>query len=266
MGEEATGELLVLSQVILSLQLGFAIIPLIHFVSDKEKMQTFAIRPYIKALAWLSAVIIVSLNVKLVIEQIQGWRTAFMGAIWLDYIVIPLAIMTGVLLIYITVMPLFGKLKRKEPIVPHGGFSSVGYVPQQNYKRIAVALDFSDTDSETLKHALAQGGKASSYLLIHVTESPGAFFSGRNVRDLETEIDLKNMDEYIKHLTGLGYDCKGEIGYGSRKKAIVEKTKEFNADLLVMGAHGHQLLKDIFFGTTVNAVRHSLKIPVLIVR
>jgi manganese transport protein len=42
-GEEATGKLLILSQVILSLQLGFAIIPLIHFVSDNTKMKGFAI-------------------------------------------------------------------------------------------------------------------------------------------------------------------------------------------------------------------------------
>ena len=42
--------------------------------------------------------------------------------------------------------------------------------------------------------------------------------------------------------------------------------KEFNADLLVMGAHGHNLIKDLIFGTTVDTVRHRVKIPVLIVR
>src|SRR6187431_2278461 len=61
-GEESTGSLLVLSQVILSLQLGFAIIPLIHFVSDKIRMGEFVIKPYIKVLAWISATIIVGLN------------------------------------------------------------------------------------------------------------------------------------------------------------------------------------------------------------
>jgi manganese transport protein len=73
LGEGATGDLLVLSQVILSLQLGFAIIPLIHFVSDKNHMNEFVIKPYIKMLAWLSAAIIVSLNAKLVIDSLVDW-------------------------------------------------------------------------------------------------------------------------------------------------------------------------------------------------
>ena len=54
-GEGMTGELLVLSQVILSLQLGFAIIPLIHFTSDKKKMGEFVIKPWIKICSWITA-------------------------------------------------------------------------------------------------------------------------------------------------------------------------------------------------------------------
>jgi manganese transport protein len=41
---------------------------------------------------------------------------------------------------------------------------------------------------------------------------------------------------------------------------------EFGADWLVMGAHGHTFFKDLIFGTTVDSVRHRVKIPVLIVR
>ena len=49
-------------------------------------------------------------------------------------------------------------------------------------------------------------------------------------------------------------------------KLLLLRKQYCNADLLVMGAHGHRLLKDILFGTTVDAVRHLLKTPVLIVR
>ncbi|MDO8991632.1 MAG: Nramp family divalent metal transporter, partial [Daejeonella sp.] len=66
-GEEALGSLLILSQVVLSLQLGFAVIPLIHFNSDRQKMKEYTIKTWVKILAWLSALIIVSLNVQLVI-------------------------------------------------------------------------------------------------------------------------------------------------------------------------------------------------------
>ncbi len=267
MGEDATGELLVLSQVILSLQLGFAIIPLIHFVSDKEKMKEFVIPAYIKVLAWLSAIIIVSLNVKLVAEQILTWMSLYQGAFWLNYIVLPVTFLSGIVLIYITFLPLFKRLVMNESnVIPHGGFKAIDNFTPFIYKRIAIALDFSDSDSQTIRHALAQGGKESEYLLIHVTETVGAFFSGKDTRDLESEIDIKNLDKYVQFLKDSGYNVKGEIGFGSPKKSIVEITKGFNADMLVMGAHGHRMFKDMLFGTTVDYVRHGLTIPVLIVR
>jgi manganese transport protein len=52
-GEDALGGLLILSQVVLSLQLGFAIIPLIHLNSDKKEMKDFTIKPWVKVLAWM---------------------------------------------------------------------------------------------------------------------------------------------------------------------------------------------------------------------
>jgi manganese transport protein len=58
-GEDNIDSLLILSQVILSLQLGFAIIPLIHVVSDKKTMGTFAIKPLTKMLAWLITSVLV---------------------------------------------------------------------------------------------------------------------------------------------------------------------------------------------------------------
>lgn len=64
-GESSLGHLLILSQVILSLQLGFAVIPLVMFTGDRAKMGAFANSPWIKRLAWFSAVLIVVLNLKL---------------------------------------------------------------------------------------------------------------------------------------------------------------------------------------------------------
>src|ERR1700712_1397016 len=72
-GEEKIDALLILSQVILSLQLGFAIIPLIHFVSDKNKMSSFAIKPVTKILSWLVTIILVFLNLKMVSGSITDF-------------------------------------------------------------------------------------------------------------------------------------------------------------------------------------------------
>lgn len=71
-GEKGTAELLVFSQVILSMQLPFAVIPLVRFVSDKKKMGTFVIPKYVAAIAWVVASIIVVLNLKLLYETFIG--------------------------------------------------------------------------------------------------------------------------------------------------------------------------------------------------
>jgi manganese transport protein len=71
-GEQGTAKLLILSQVILSMQLPFAVIPLVHFVSDRNKMGNFAISRWLAALAWVVAGIIVVLNVKLLFDTISG--------------------------------------------------------------------------------------------------------------------------------------------------------------------------------------------------
>jgi manganese transport protein len=67
-GESGTAHLLVLSQVILSMQLPFAVIPLVYFVADRKKMGTFTIPLWMSATAWLVAAIIVALNLKLLYD------------------------------------------------------------------------------------------------------------------------------------------------------------------------------------------------------
>jgi manganese transport protein len=71
-GEHGTAELLVFSQVILSMQLPFAVVPLVMFVSDKEKMGNFAIPRGVAWLAWLVTAIILALNFKLLYDTVFG--------------------------------------------------------------------------------------------------------------------------------------------------------------------------------------------------
>jgi manganese transport protein len=109
-GESETGALLVLSQVVLSLQLGFAVIPLIHFTSDKSKMGIFANKLWVQILAWVIALIIVGLNVQLVIQEVAGWLTNAGSDAWIIWItVIPVCIAAALLLVYITFKPLIDK-------------------------------------------------------------------------------------------------------------------------------------------------------------
>lgn len=265
-GEAATGKLLILSQVILSMQLGFAVIPLIHFVSDKTKMKEFVIPMYVRVLSWLVAGIIVSLNVKLVFEQISDWLATSENPMLITFLVIPLVMAAAMLLLYITFRPLF-KVKEKDEIIPvHAPIRSIKPEKIQPYQRIAIAVDFSSSDHLNISNALAQGGKDADYVLIHVIESAGALFMKNEIRDYEFMTDVKNLNRYSDELNADGYKTTIKLGYGNPKKAIPALVKEFNSDLLVMGAHGHKGFKDFIFGTTVDAVRHKIGIPLLIVR
>ncbi|GGG28639.1 divalent metal cation transporter MntH [Hymenobacter glacieicola] len=71
-GEKGTGELLVLSQVILSLQLSFAVVPLVMFTSSKAKMGVFVNKIWVQVLAWVVSAIIIALNVYLLYETFFG--------------------------------------------------------------------------------------------------------------------------------------------------------------------------------------------------
>ncbi|MBK9714737.1 MAG: Nramp family divalent metal transporter [Kouleothrix sp.] len=75
-GERGTGQLLVLSQVILSLQLSFAVVPLVMFTSDRAKMGRFVNARWLSALAWAVTAIIVALNAYLLFQTVLGWFTA----------------------------------------------------------------------------------------------------------------------------------------------------------------------------------------------
>ena len=80
-GEHGTASLLVFSQVILSLQLPFAVVPLVAFTSDRHKMGQFVSPRWIQALAWITAAIIIALNVKYLSDffGITGWLMSLSG-------------------------------------------------------------------------------------------------------------------------------------------------------------------------------------------
>jgi manganese transport protein len=266
-GESITGKLLILSQVILSLQLGFAIIPLIHFVSDKTKMKGFHISKTTQIAAWIIATIIVSLNAKLVFNEISGWLESSENPIVLWFTVVPLAFSFLGLLLYIIFKPFIAKTKQNiENHSPHHlklKFSKLG---SSDNKNIAVSVDFSSADEVAINSAFELGGIDAKYTLIHVVETVGAMMYGSEVADHETTIDEKLLLEYKEMLSQKGYQVKTELGFGEPNKVIPKIINAKNFDVLVMGTHGHTGLKDLIFGTTVDKLRHKISIPLLIVK
>jgi len=262
-GENNIDKLLVFSQVILSLQLGFAIVPLIHFTSDKKTMGSFAIKPFIIVLASLITLILVYLNIRMVYEQTITFFAASDSVFWKSMIIIAGVAYISLLLIAIF-YPLMGKTAN-ESVKLHPEAEKLLNIIIPSYARVAVALDFSKNDHKLIAHALGQGGKESNYLMIHVVESPATRIIGEDADDMETRKDQQRMEGYVKELKEQGDNVVGLLGFDGRVKEIVRLVKDRNADILIIGAHGHTGLKDVVYGETVEAVRHELKIPVLVV-
>jgi manganese transport protein len=266
-GESVTGKMLILSQVILSLQLGFAIIPLIHFVSDKSKMKDFQISKITQIASWLVATIIVSLNAKLVFNEIQGWMEISENPIVLWLTLVPLAVGFLILLLYIVFQPFFSKSKNNiENHSPHN--LVLKFKPSETYskKNIAVSVDFTDADEIAINSAFELGGIKANYTLIHIVETVGALVYGENIDDHETLIDEKLLKEYQEMLTNKGFKVTTKLGFGKPNSVIPKIINEGDFDVLVMGTHGHTGFKDLLFGTTVDKLRHKIGIPLLIVK
>ncbi len=88
---------------------------------------------------------------------------------------------------------------------------------------------------------------------------------GKESDDLETRKDQERLDEYRLALEEKGYRCYTALGFRHRSREIARIVNQQKADMLVIGSHGHTGLKDFIYGETVNAVRHELRIPVLVV-
>ena len=263
-GEADIDNLLVLSQVILSLQLGFAIIPLIHFVSDKKTMGAFSIKPYVQTTAWIVTSVLVYLNIRMVLEQATNYFLHSNHLLWKIIIILGGIVFIALLLIAFF-YPIINKKTPEVSLQVHKASGIVEEINVPSYNRIAVALDFSNRDKQLIAHAVRQSGEMTKIILIHIVESASARILGTQSDDFETRKDQEKLDEYVNYLQTKSFIAESKLGFHNRQKEIPRLVKESNADLLIIGAHGHAGVKDWLYGETINTVRHQLKIPVLIV-
>src|SRR5579885_1463339 len=269
MGDRGTYQLLILSQVILSMQLPFAVIPLVHFTSDARRMGALVNKAWVKWLAWLTAAIIVGLNVRLVAVGVADWIASaglFRPLIWL--VVVPLLAALAGLLAWITFEPLLTLWGRRFGRAPVTLPEPLAEPAPVTYQRILVPLDHTALDRVALEHAsaLARASGACLYLL-HVEEGVTSQVYGALSSTAEVEAGAHYLDRIAASLRGQGLSVETEIGHSlNPRREIVRYARQVQPDLLVMGAHGHRRFKDLIFGTTIDPLRHELNIPILIVR
>jgi len=269
-GDKATLGLLLLSQAILSMQLPFAIVPLIHFTSDRARMGSFANAAWVRWLAWITAAVVIGLNTWLAYDSIESWLAgagAWRGLVGVVAISVSAAL--AFLLLWVTFEPLISGRKRGRAALEFPateGAAAAAIAPV--YHRILVPLDHTSLDLLAIGHAAAMAKLYGAKLyLLHVEEGVTSQIYGGESSTAEVEAGQAYLDRIARSLQGQGIAVETTIRNStSPRKEIVRFAREIRPDLLIMGAHGHGGLKDVIFGTTISPVRHKLDIPMLIVR
>ncbi|HWB87431.1 MAG TPA: Nramp family divalent metal transporter [Bryobacteraceae bacterium] len=268
-GERSTFQLLLLSQVILSMQLPFAVIPLIHFTNDRGRMGSFSNKVWVRILAWSTAAVIVALNLRLAWLAISDWVASvgkWRALIWV--ITMPAALLLVALLLWVTIEPLMSRWSRKfgraSVSLPEPASATV----PPTYHRILVPLDHTDLDRLAVGHAASMAKLYDAKLfLLHVEEGVTSQIYGRDSSTAEVEAGEQYLERIAQSLVAQGIAVETSISHSSSpRKEIVRYARQIKPDLVIMGAHGHGGLKDLIFGNTINPVRHNLDVPMLIVR
>ncbi len=271
-GDEGSYKLLILSQVILSLQLSFAMIPLIHFTNDKRIMGEFVSGSWAKILAWAVALGILGLNIKLVIDQIGEWIQSSPAPAWIWATIVPPLCLLGLFLLYISLRP-FIHLPRKEAIP---GWKKLAHfiraeedkldldIPR--YKHVGVALNFGRRPEDPEPCAPFSAAARRDSLSLSRGGGGGGVMFGPDAYDAEAREDEQYLNQLAQSLGHKGVEVEIFLGFGDVAKEIIRLVHEQHVDILVMGGHGHRGLGDIIFGSTIEPVRHGLEIPVVVIR
>jgi nucleotide-binding universal stress UspA family protein len=137
------------------------------------------------------------------------------------------------------------------------------------YQRILVALDHSDADTALLPHVTTLARlTGAEIVLVHVATGWAAQWGDQlNLAESrEMQEDRAYLEETAAKLRADGLTVSPLAGKGEPAREILRTAEAERCDLIAMTSHGHRFLYDIFFGSTIDKVRHATGIPILVVR
>lgn len=137
------------------------------------------------------------------------------------------------------------------------------------YKKILVALENTTADQSLLPHVTELAKRMHSHLLlVHVADG----WVARNFNQLklaeseEMKTDRLYLEQTAARLNAEGLSVTAHLALGDPPREILKTAEAEQCDLIAMTSHGHRLLGDLLFGSTIHEVRHRTSIPVLLVR
>ncbi len=137
------------------------------------------------------------------------------------------------------------------------------------YRKILVALENSRADQSLIPHITQLATLLhSDLLLVHVADG----WAARNFNQLklaeseEMKADRSYLAAIAGQLRAAGLSVATHLALGDPPTEILKTAEQENCDLIAMTTHGHRLLGDLLFGSTIAEVRHKASVPILLVR
>ena len=135
------------------------------------------------------------------------------------------------------------------------------------YETILLTLDGTPTDRAIIEHVKQLAKLAHSRIvLLHVADGWAARTYGPDAVSPEITQDTAYLERVRLEFQELGIAAEPELAFGEPDKEIIKWVRQKSCDLVAMSTHGHRFLADMFLGTTATKVRHSISVPILMLR
>jgi len=135
------------------------------------------------------------------------------------------------------------------------------------YDTILVTLDGTPSDRAIIEHIKQLAKLAHSRLvLLHVADGWAARTYGPDAVSPEIAEDTSYLQKVRAEFQSAGISAEAELAYGEPSDQIIKWVEQKSCDLVAMSTHGHRFLADLFLGSTATRVRHSIRIPILLLR
>jgi nucleotide-binding universal stress UspA family protein len=135
------------------------------------------------------------------------------------------------------------------------------------YDTILVTLDGTPSDRAIIEHVKQLAKLANSRLvLLHVADGWAARTYGPDAISPEISEDNAYLEKVQNEFQSAGISAQAELAYGEPAEQIIKWVEKKGCDLVAMSTHGHRFIADLFLGSTSRHVRHTVKVPVLLLK
>jgi len=135
------------------------------------------------------------------------------------------------------------------------------------YHKILVPVEGAEGDRVILSHVAELARSHGAHvLLFHVADGWAARYYRNEAASREIEDDRRYLETLADSLRAQGIPTETQLAFGSPATEIIKEVEIAGCDLIAMATHGHRFFSDLLYGSTADKVRHSVAVPVLLLR